>query len=87
MVCILEKRKARVPVLSFKNSNAPILSVEFSFFLHNLQLCYSYCGVLARGHQVLKRKGKEKLARPPYQKMSLLSRFFPVFSFKNSNYY
>jgi hypothetical protein len=40
--CILDKRKALVAVLPFRNSNAPILSVEFSFFfLLNLQLCYS----------------------------------------------
>jgi hypothetical protein len=47
--------------------------------------------ISSRGHQVLKRKGKEKMARPSYQKMSLLSFFScltlaPVFSFKNLCY-
>jgi len=39
MVCILDKRKALVPVLPFKPSK-----------------------ICVRGHQVLKRKGKEKLS-------------------------
>jgi len=34
-----------------------------------------------RGGQVLKRKGKEKLAQPPYQKMSLTFSFFHVSHF------
>jgi hypothetical protein len=32
-------------------------------------------GFQSKGIKVLKRKGKEKLAQPPYQKMSLLSLF------------
>jgi hypothetical protein len=82
MVCILDKRKALVPVLSFKNSNAPILSVEFSFFFYitfnSATVAVGGQGFLSKGIKVLKKKAKEKLARPPFQKISLLSFFSPL---------
>jgi hypothetical protein len=47
--------------------------------------------ISSRGASSFKKKGQEKMARPPYQKMSLLSFFScltlaPVFSFKNLCY-
>jgi len=81
MVCILDKQKALVHVLSFKNSNAAILSVEFRLFLHNLQLCYSCCGgsrISIQGHQGFKKKRQRKTGPTTISKDELAFSFIPV---------
>jgi len=79
--CCLVLRLPLVPVLSFKNSNAPLLSVEFrDLFLRNSQLCYS-CRweprIPYQGDNIFKRKRQKSNNKKLqlYQKMRLLCLF------------